>query len=332
MNTSPADARSSSNADFDAGSRAGVRKLAEQIIAKGSKSFALASRLLPPQVRLDAWLLYSWCRYADDAIDERPPHERAAALARLRDEVEALYGTRVLKDPLWEALREVLSRRKVPQAYLSTLLDGMQMDVEGHTYQTVGDLLLYCHRVAGVVGLMMAHLLGVSDKSALRHAAELGLGMQLTNICRDVLEDWHLGRLYLPSDLLAKQGILGLHETLGAPLPRKYAGELTAVVSALLDLAEGFYQSSERGLCALDFRSALAIRTARLVYSEIGRVVEDRQCNVFRGRAVVTNRRKLELVAKSLGLSVLDAKRRLREPHVEVDIDRALRFPEDILP
>ena len=84
------------------------------------------------------------------------------------------------------------------------MLDGFAMDAAGTRYETAEELLVYCHRVAGVVGLMMCHALGVADPAARRHADDLGIAMQLTNVARDVAEDWARGRLYVPAEWLPR--------------------------------------------------------------------------------------------------------------------------------
>ncbi|MGC4064376.1 MAG: phytoene/squalene synthase family protein [Polyangiaceae bacterium] len=330
--SSSADSRTRAPQPRELDRRAGARRIAERTIAAGSKSFALASRVLPPQKRLDAWLLYSWCRHADDVIDRQCPEARPEALATLRDQVESFYDDRPLSNPLWDALREVLERRRIPKEYLSTLLDGMQMDVERHAYRTTDELLLYCHRVAGVVGLMMVQILGIDRRSALRAAAQLGLAMQLTNIARDVLEDWNDGRLYLPDEWLNDAGIGDLRARLGEPFPAAATSGVAAVVERMLILADQFYRTSDTGLVALDPRSALAVRTARAVYSEIGQQVRARRCDVTRGRAVVSTARKIALLGKAVALASLELPRRLALPRVELPVERLPRFPEDVLP
>jgi 15-cis-phytoene synthase len=309
-----------------------ARREAARIIAKGSKSFALASRILPPQARIDASLVYAWCRYVDDCVDASLPSTRATALARLREELAALYDDRPLSNPLWEALREVLRRRRIPQAHFDTLLDGMQMDVDGVLYETLDDLRLYCHRVAGVVGWLMAGVLGVSDAKALRPAAHLGIAMQLTNICRDVKEDWDNRRLYLPNGLLTGHGYGNLHHELGGPLPNQACPAIAATVSDLLSVADSLYASGDDGLAALSARSAFAVRTARLVYSAIGKRVRETGCDVHKGRAIVPLRRKLLLLLEAGATTLLALPERARQPHVEVALKQVPTYPDDLLP
>ncbi|HEY3592530.1 MAG TPA: squalene/phytoene synthase family protein, partial [Polyangiaceae bacterium] len=155
------------------------------------------------------------------------------------------------------------------------------------------------HRVAGVVGLMMCHVLGARGPSALRHAAHLGIAMQLTNICRDVVEDWERGRMYLPDDILSETGAPKLAAHLGGPLERSHGPALAGALRKLLALADQYYCSGDAGLPALPSRAAFAVRAARLVYADIGRNLARRDFDVFAGRAVVSQTRKLTLVARA---------------------------------
>src|SRR5690606_34011223 len=159
-------------------------------IARHGKSLALASRILPPTQRDCAAVVYAWCRRADDAIDLVPREEQPIALRRLREELDRIYLGEVMGDPTLAAFSDVVNRCAIPSRYPSELLDGMEMDAVGHSYGSWDDLLLYCYRVASTVGLMMCHVMGVRSDEALPHAVDLGVAMQLTNIARDVKEDW----------------------------------------------------------------------------------------------------------------------------------------------
>lgn len=275
-----------------------------RVIAHHSKSFDLASRLFPPQRRDEVAALYGWCRRCDDAIDLAPPSEHRSALDGLRGELRALYDGAGQQDAVLHCFQEVVRRRRIPIEYPLELLEGMAMDVEVSTYDTLDELLVYCWRVAGTVGLMMCHVMGVSDERAAPHAAHLGIGMQLTNICRDVVEDWERGRVYVPAELLSPALVKELREGLLAPerpaLPETARPELAAAAGRLLRLADRYYASADVGLGYLEPRSALAVRTARSVYSEIGRRIEACGCDVMRGRAVVSTPRKLALAAQSV--------------------------------
>jgi len=180
--------------------------------------------------------------------------------------------------------------------------------------------------------LMMCHVMGVRDRRALRHAAHLGMAMQLTNICRDVLEDWQRGRLYLPEEILASCGAAGLGKELGRPLPESYRGSLGLAVRSLLREADRFYRSGDAGMSLLDWRSALATRTARLVYARIGDRIAHQGYDVFAARAYVPLADKLRLVLGAAKRAPGDLLGELRQGLSREPLTDVLRFPEDVLP
>ena len=186
--------------------------------------------------------------------------------------------------------------------YPRELLLGMRMDVEGATYETLADLLVYCYRAAGTVGLMMCHVFGLNSDRGLVHAAHLGMAMQLTNICRDVEEDWHRGRLYLP------RRMLGVTPQASQALdPRA----LAPTVRFLDQTAAAYYHSGTRGLPLLPWPPAMAVRAAALLYAEIGVVIARRGYDISRGRAVVSLGRKLWLVARAIAASLAELPSRI---------------------
>jgi phytoene synthase len=188
----------------------------------------------------------------------------------------------------------------------------MEMDVLGQRYERFEDLLVYCYRVASTVGLMMCHVMGVSDAAALKHAAHLGLAMQLTNICRDVAEDWRRGRLYLPDDLLGQHGAAGLAADLGRPLPDTALGACRGVMRELHAIADRYYASSDAGLDYLSLRCALGVNAARRIYSAIGLELARRDWDPSAPRAVVPASKKLWLCAQA-ALSTLGRRLSARE-------------------
>jgi len=252
--------------------------VARETIHVHSKSFALASKLLGERLRDETAILYTWCRRADDAIDHAPSRfDAREELLRLNRELDAAYrGT--ARDPVMAAFGDLVRARNIPPSYPAALLAGMEMDVAGTSYTTIDELIVYCYRVAGVVGLMMSHVFGVRDDDALVHAAHLGIGMQLTNICRDVAEDAERDRVYIPSELLVHHGMEGS-------------------VRELLALADRYYASGAAGEHALPWRAAVAVRAARGIYSAIGSEIAAQDHDVMAGRAVVPRRRKIAHVA-----------------------------------
>jgi phytoene synthase len=271
------------------------------MIRKGSRSFALASRLFATATRDDAWMLYAWCRHCDDEIDgqqlgmaaaARTAGERPASLARLYAETRRALAGDTVTDPVFVGLQRVVRQHAIPERHVLELLAGFEMDVGDFRYQTINDTLFYCYRVAGVVGVMMAYVMGVRDPRALQSAADLGIAFQLTNISRDVLDDLRNGRCYLPAQWLREAGIP--EAGVGRP---EHRTALAGVVRRLLTEADRYYESASAGLRALRFRSAWAVATALGVYRDIGRVVRRQGLRAWETRAVVGTPRKLLHVA-----------------------------------
>ncbi|MDT8439722.1 MAG: phytoene/squalene synthase family protein [Wenzhouxiangellaceae bacterium] len=267
---------------------------AAEILAQGSKSFAAATRLFGPALRRDVTLLYAWCRHCDDVTDgqslghgrlDTASHEALAALSR--DSRAAARGAP--RDALpYRALAEVCSRHAIPIEWIDDHLHGFALDVAGWQPQTLSDTLCYSYHVAGVVGMMMARIMGVHDTETLARASDLGLAFQLTNIARDVVEDAAGGRCYLPAEWLAAN-VLTV-EQLADPM---HHPALFGQVTRLLDTAEPYYASARIGLRALPPRAAWAVATALGVYRDIGRQLLRRGPDGLAARVVTPKSRKL---------------------------------------
>ncbi|MES1175270.1 MAG: phytoene/squalene synthase family protein [Myxococcales bacterium] len=307
-------------------------EICAQTLARHSKSFALAGKLLPPEQRRDAAVLYTYCRLVDDRIDLAEPADQPDALKELHSALDSVYRGEPQEDVRLRAFQELVQRRAVPREYPEALLEGMGMDSAGAQYHSLDDLLLYCHRVAGVVGLMMCHVLGVSDSRALRNAAHLGIAMQLTNICRDVAEDWQRGRLYLPLGLLRACGPNALNGLRLGPLPREAQGSIRTVTRQLLSEADRFYVSGDAGVWALPWRAAFSVRAARWIYSAIGGRILRPDYDLFSMRAVVPQSQKLALVLKAALTTARELPKRWLAARAPAPPDSVLRFPDDILP
>lgn len=297
----PGDARRASSAELAAGGEGGEDPrgvdLARRTIAHHSRSFALASRLLDRRTRDQAAIVYTFCRWVDDAVDE-PDGDARVALTRLYHQLDQVYaGT--AEEPVLGAFAEIVRVREIPRQYPGELLAGMTMDVIGTRYLRLEHLHRYAFRVAGVVGLMMCHVFGVRDDDALVPAARLGVAMQLTNVCRDISEDWARGRCYLPDDLLAAHGAEGLADEIGGALPRSALPAIARVVRELLALADDHYRAAAAGIPALPWRAALAVRAASSIYAAIGGVIASRGHDVTAPRAVVSRTTKLALLASA---------------------------------
>lgn len=281
-----------------------------QLIERGSISFSGAAKLFEPETRDSAYMLYAWCRHCDDVIDDQDlgfarggaatdQAQRVANLDRLeRQTRDALDGRAT--EPVFIALQRVVQRHRIPHAHPLELIEGFRMDVDGRRHATLDDSLTYCYHVAGVVGVMMAMIMGARGADALNRAADLGIAFQLTNIARDVVADAEVGRVYLPRDWLAEAG-LGDADLADA----RHRPALAAVVMRLLDVADTYYASAARGIRYLPFRSAWAVASARNVYRDIGGVVRRRGTTAWDTRARVGTAGKLVGVTRGLGRAVL---------------------------
>jgi phytoene synthase len=153
----------------------------------------------------------------------------------------------------------------------------------------MNDLMLYCYRVAGVVGLMMCPLIGVTDKRAYPHAIDLGLGMQLTNISRDILEDAKMGRIYLPEERIKELGMSFKILSNKGETPK----ELKELVGEILDIADSYYLSGYEGLAFIPLRSRIVILLAGEVYRNIGHKMKKDGLQILNGRTYLTFGEKL---------------------------------------
>jgi phytoene synthase len=267
-----------------------------QAIQKGSKSFAAAAALFDAQTRADAEMLYAWCRHCDDVIDGQtlghgmsPVADGPARLAALYAQTRAAMAGETPTDPVFAAFQTVARRRGIPERYALDMIDGFAMDVSGRRYRTLDELLEYCWGVAGVVGTMMALVMGVKPDAlaTLRRAQDLGLGFQLTNIARDIVEDARNGRVYVPSDWLAELGVP--EDAVADPAHR---AAVATLARRLVNAAEPYYASARWGLRDLPVRCAWAIGAARGVYRQIGLDVVKAGEAAWDERVVVSGRMK----------------------------------------
>ncbi|MCB2014991.1 MAG: phytoene/squalene synthase family protein [Sphingobium sp.] len=277
---------------------------ARDSIARGSKSFAMASRLFDHETRERAWLLYAWCRKCDDMADGQdhggvlsPVADPQACLNDIRAKTQSALDGIETGDPAFDGLGVVAAETGIPHPFAHDLIEGFALDAAGWRPQTTDDLLRYCYHVAGAVGLMMAVVMGVSpdDEATLDRACDLGLAFQLANIARDIREDGEAGRCYIPAEWLAEAGMN--RETMLTPENRN---RLAAIGSRLATLAEDYECSARIGATALPLRSAWAVLAAAGIYGDIARQVRRRGEAAWDRRIIIGKAAKLGWVAKAL--------------------------------
>ncbi|MBY0283316.1 MAG: phytoene/squalene synthase family protein [Sphingomonas sp.] len=277
--------------------RGDVVEAARVSIARGSRSFAAASKLFDKPTRERAWLLYSWCRACDDIADGQDHghgmtvvDDPMARLARLSVLTELALAGEPTGEPPFEALRIVVAETSLPHGFARDHIAGFALDAEGWRPKTEDDLLRYCYRVAGVVGCMMAVVMGVDpqDEATLDRACDLGLAFQLANIARDIDEDASVGRCYLPTDWLAEKDI-----RVAALMAPAHRPALTELVARLTTRAAAFEESARVGTPALGFRSAWAVLAAAKIYGDIGRKVAARGGHAWDSRVTTSATEKI---------------------------------------
>lgn len=176
----------------------------KRITRERAKNFYWAILTLPKDKRSAVYTIYTFARRCDDIADSSWDLSRKQEnLEQVRANLKKLYEG----DPqgkLYKALGKTVEEYDIPRTYFEQLIQGVEMDLTKDQYSTFRDLKIYCFRVASVVGLALIEIFGYNDYKAKKYAIDLGLGMQLTNIIRDVAEDYHRGRIYIPEEDLEK--------------------------------------------------------------------------------------------------------------------------------
>jgi phytoene synthase len=249
----------------------------DAITREHSRTFYLASRLLPLPKRHAARALYAFCRVSDDLVDHAEG-DVAAALETWRRQVSSQESP--VDNSVILAWCDTQVRHEIPTLYAEQLLDGVKQDLTRQRYDTFEELSAYCYSVASTVGLMAMHIIGFSGPEAVPYAVRLGVALQLTNILRDVGEDWRAGRLYLPRQELANFDLTEADVAAGCVDERwqRFMGFQMARVRRL-------YAESLEGVCFLRSDGRFAIEAAAELYAAILEDIEQHAMDVFRRRA-----------------------------------------------
>lgn len=265
---------------------------AEITLSQKGKTFYWARRLMGPVHASRATRLYSFCRFIDDLADEASSAESGgiALACAAQDVARGESAHPVIQDGI-----DLMQECGIGSAVVLELISGVTSDLGLVRVADEDALLRYCYQVAGTVGLMMCKVLDSKDAAALPYAVDLGIAMQLTNICRDIAADGLVGRRYLPATLvgtLEPQALVYPAESL-QPRVRK-------CVEALLDMADRYYLSGELGLAYLPVGTRSGILSAARVYRAIGTRLRRRGSTYWLGRTVVPASAKMALTLQAL--------------------------------
>jgi 15-cis-phytoene synthase len=253
-----------------------VAEQARGVMNHHARTFSAAAAFLAPGARDEIAVVYALCRKIDDLVDEYSDFEGLEAIA------EQLQ-TREATDPLVAAFLAIADQRGIPVDAMLHLVDGARSDYGAVRIADPSALVRYGYLVAGAVGRVVCPLLGVADRAAVPFAVDLGVGMQLSNIARDVTEDAVRGRVYLPTTWLIQEGVDPEAVVHGTADPHA----IMRVVARTVALAERYYDSAQYGYRFLPFRPRSVVVVAARRYREIGRKAVDRGPEALRSRTVV---------------------------------------------
>jgi 15-cis-phytoene synthase len=253
-------------------------KHAEVVTSEHSKSFHFASGLLPEEKRSAVRALYAFCRTVDDIVDESTDDEREARLEYWRRMIET--GSFDNNDLVAAAWADTLTRYHIPRHYALQLIDGVNRDLMQSRYQNFDELATYCYGVASTVGLMSMYIVGFKSNEAVPYAIKLGVALQMTNILRDVGEDYRNGRLYLPREELAFYGIREQDIAEG-----RVTDNWRQFMKFQIERTRQLYVESWEGVKMLEREGQLAIGAASIFYQGILDDIEKHDYDVFTRRA-----------------------------------------------
>jgi 15-cis-phytoene synthase len=245
-----------------------------------SHTFYLTSRLLSVDKRRAARALYAFCRVTDDLIDTaQQPADAYKSLNRWRSRLGDFSDT---NDPVLLAWADTQARYRIPRGYAAQLIDGISRDLIQNRYSSFAELAEYCYGVASTVGLMVMHIIDFQGEVALPYAVKLGVALQLTNILRDVGEDWRMGRLYLPLDEMAKFG-LSENDVEQGIVDDRWRAFMRFQITRTREL----FREAEPGISFLGAEGRFAITAAARLYRAILDDIESHDYDVFSRRAHV---------------------------------------------
>lgn len=261
----------------------------DEITRQNSRSFFMASRFLPEEKRRAVRALYAFCRKTDDIVDlEQEGQDRI-----LREWRERSAATNFVKDDaIVNAWLDTRIRYHVPTKYIEQFLEGVARDLEPTTYHSFDELAQYCYGVASTVGLMSMAIVGFSGEEAIPYAVRLGIALQMTNILRDVAEDWKRGRVYLPTEELDAFGIT-LEDLAGSLETGRVTNRWRNFMRFQIERTRRLYAEAWPGIAMLHPEGRFAIAAAADLYAGILDDIEAHDYDVFTRRAYVSDWKKL---------------------------------------
>ncbi|HYE89500.1 MAG TPA: presqualene diphosphate synthase HpnD [Terriglobales bacterium] len=273
-----------------------VADLASRLTKRSRSNFYYAFLTLPRPRREALYAVYAFCRIVDDIADDggADPATQHAGLAAWRREVARCYEPGPEPEhPIARQLAAGVRAYRIPRAALEAIIDGVEMDVDGASFETAEDLYPYCYRVAAAVGLCCIEIFGYTDPRARQYAVDLGTALQLTNILRDVGADARAGRVYLPRQDLRAHGVSVDDLRAG-----RYDSAVVALLREQAARAREFYRRAALAFPDVDARSLVPARIMGAIYAALLDEIEARRFQVFGERITVPTRRKVAIALR----------------------------------
>ena len=267
-----------------------------QKAAESHSSFLSGFRFLSVEKRNAITVLYAFCRELDDVVDGcTDPNVAQITLNWWRSDLEKVFNNEMPEHPVHQALKDIRVSFDLPKNEFEALIDGMQMDLEQARYGSFDELKLYCHRVAGVVGRLIARILGFSNPKTLEYADRMGLALQLTNIIRDVGEDARQGRIYLPIEEMQKFDVPA-----NVIMQCKPTDNFAKLMQFQVDRARETYREAMLLLPAADKKSQkVGLIMAAIYYALLNEIDRDGAQNVLTYKIAIPSPRKKRIALKT---------------------------------
>ena len=261
-----------------------------------SRTYYFSTLFFPPPIRPRVHALYAFMRYADEIVDNpgvTSLEQQLGSLEAFEQETMAAVAGEPVANPVLRAYADTVRACGIEPADITAFMESMKMDTRVFRYRTFGDLEAYTYGSAAVVGLMMCRVVGAVDRRADRHAEALGVAMQLSNFLRDVAEDWRRGRVYLPLEDLERFGY-GEKDLAAGVVDDRFV----ALMRFQIERARKLYAHADEGMRYIPRGRRWPVMVARQLYAGILDRIEERDYDVFSGRAETSRPRKLLVAAK----------------------------------
>tara|TARA_B100000900_G_scaffold29542_1_gene22536 strand:+ start:1479 stop:2360 length:882 start_codon:yes stop_codon:yes gene_type:complete len=261
-------------------------------LKREGKSFYWASFFLPKVAKKNAGILYSICRYFDDIADNHSKDQTDF----LKNSIEEIKNNKNNKVHIF------LQKNKINNSIFIDLIEGLIFDQKKIKIKNKKELIKYSYHVAGTVGLMMSKIIGVKHERAAQSAIDLGIGMQLTNIARDVYEDSKMKRIYLPENWITNVSLKNLYDLRETSLEKDE--KISNAIHKVIDLSDKFYANGFAGLKYIPLSTRLGIFVAANVYRGIGNKIKSNKKKYFRERVYLNLLEKTLITIKSILLFI----------------------------